>query len=50
MSKREDHYQEQEAEAKRSLDHLNRRWPTNPNVYYVLLIIVLLIILLLSWL
>ena len=48
MSKREDHHQEEENQAKRSLEDFNRRWPANPNVYYFLLIAVLLIILLLS--
>ena len=50
MSKREDHYQEKEEKAKRSLEDLKRRWSNNPNVYYFLLIAVLLVILLLSWL
>ena len=35
--------------ARRSLDQLGRRWPTDPNVYYVLLVIVLVIVLILAF-
>lgn len=43
--KREDHLKENEEHAKRSLEHMGRRWPTNPNVYYVLPAVVLIVVL-----
>ena len=48
LLKREDHIEEEEKKARRSLDHLSRRWPLNPNIFYALLLIVLLFILFLS--
>ncbi len=47
--KREDHLEEKEQQARRDLDHLSRRWPLNPNVFYFLLLIVLIIILAISF-
>ena len=47
--KREDHLQKDEEHARRDLDQIGRRWPTNSNVYYVLLVVVLIIVLLLAF-
>ncbi len=47
--KREDHLKGNEEHAQGSLEQLSRRWPTNPNVYYVLLIILPLIVLFLTF-
>ena len=49
MSNREEHHQQQENEAKRSLENMNRRWPQDPNVFRTLLIVVLLVIIFLAW-
>lgn len=48
-AKREDHLGENEAQERRSLEHLSRRWPANANVFYVLLVAVLVIILFLAF-
>ena len=50
MNKREDHHEDDEEQARRSLEHLGRRWSANPNVYYALLIVFLVFILLWAWL
>ena len=47
--RREGRLQGHEEHARRSLDQLGRRWPTDPNVYYVLLVIVLVIVLILAF-
>lgn len=47
-AKREDHLQDDEARARRSLGHHGRRWPANPDVFYVLLVVFLVIILLIA--
>ena len=46
MSKREDYQKAQEQKAQQALDHLARRWPTQPSVYYVLLLFVVVLTLL----
>ena len=48
--KREDHLQEGEWHARRGLEHLSRKWPSSPNVYFVLLVVVLIIVLMLAYL
>jgi len=45
-AKREDHLQSDEEQARRSLENHGRRWPTSPNVFYILLLVVLAVILL----
>lgn len=46
--KREDHREGEERLAKSTLEHQTRRWPTSPNVFYVLLIVALILVLLLA--
>ncbi len=47
--KRETHLEAEETQAKRQLEDLRRRWPSDPKVILVFLVIALLIVLLL-WL
>ena len=47
-AKREDHLQDDEARARRTLEHHARRWPTNQNVFHGLLVVVLVVIALIA--
>ncbi|HEY5701123.1 MAG TPA: hypothetical protein VIT83_03445 [Gammaproteobacteria bacterium] len=46
--KRGERVEEQEAQARRVLEEQSRRWPKNPNTFYVLLVAALLLILFLA--
>jgi len=48
-AKREDYLHDNEHHERRSLEHLGRRWPANPNVFYILLMVVLVVILILAY-